>query len=1119
MKKASALLFIYSLAIIISACSKPKAALVLATEPPPVKAPVYVTAGAPHIVSIDTCPPPTIVPVINTDSAQLNVYRGKTQKKITIRKPAVTTASFFLPMQHYNTAKGLALDAIIHGFEDSEGSLWFTTNGGGVTRYNGNRSTTFTGAEGLGNNGGENVMQDEEGNIWYFGGGMAKYDGRSIINLTKNDGLISNEPRTMIPFKDHYVVPTREGVSLFDGKHFTNLTNPESYYRYDFVTGIKDNKGNLWFGTREAGLLYYDGKQFTRQDLPVDRVICSYYDHSGNIWLGGRGGEAMRYDGKSYINLFESLGLPRRGGVNSIAEDNKGNIWIGTWKGGAWCYNGDTIINITDQNGLSDNTISKIFKDRKGNIWFCTAHGGADCLAGDAFTTFTKREGLPDNTIRNIIEDNNGNYWFGTNAGGVCKYDGKQFTTFSARQGLLEDKVHRVFQDRSGNIWFGTNWGLCRYDGKNITIYTEWQGLAYVAVRSILQDKDGIMWLGTERGLTRFDGQYFSNYYIKQGLPSNNVRDMVTDDQGRIWIGTHEGGIALFDDGKFLVLDETNGLTNNFIHNLTTDSHGNIWVCTANRGVSVLRKSVIDRISTASSISSIKTFFENFTKEDGLSDNTVYDMVEDHKGNIILGTNVGLTIVKGGLDPSKPISRNKLEYYSSKNGYPIKDVNTQSMYVDKKGITWIGTGDKLVRFDYNAIRKDTTAPLVKIQGVKINNENLGWYSLLSTFSKDSTLDSITLRSAMTVEEKITFNQQLRPYERDSLNKKFSEIRFDSVERYYPVPINLSLPYRYNNVSFDFAAIEPARPEQVRYQYILEGYDRDWSPVTVNTTASFGNIDEGEYTFKVRAMSPDGIWSEPLTYTFKVLPPFYRTWGAYAIYLLVLGSILYILYRARIKRLENAQASQLKTVIATQEEERKRISRDLHDDIGTKLSALKLFLSSLKNNAQKKEYLKVDTLAENSEQLIGETIKDVRKMLLNLSPGILEEFGFVAAIESLVNKINQAGAVRFDLSTFGIRDHLRDDYELTLYRIVQELINNTIKHAEAKIVSLQIGYREGKIIVMIEDDGKGFDVNAHKDGYGIKNLEARTKLLNGTIAIDSTPGKGTSVAIEVPYKFS
>jgi signal transduction histidine kinase len=162
---------------------------------------------------------------------------------------------------------------------------------------------------------------------------------------------------------------------------------------------------------------------------------------------------------------------------------------------------------------------------------------------------------------------------------------------------------------------------------------------------------------------------------------------------------------------------------------------------------------------------------------------------------------------------------------------------------------------------------------------------------------------------------------------------------------------------------------------------------------------------------------------------------------------------------------------------------------------------------------------IQSLTLSSESLISEAVQDVRRLLLNLSPGVLEDFGYATAVEGLVNKINQTKQPHFNLVIFGIHQRLQKDYELALYRITQELINNILKHAEARQVSLQIGQRDAKIILLIEDDGRGFDVDSQKDGYGLHNLDIRTKLMNGTMTIDSQPGKGTSVLIEIPYNLN
>ena len=235
-----------------------------------------------------------------------------------------------------------------------------------------------------------------------------------------------------------------------------------------------------------------------------------------------------------------------------------------------------------------------------------------------------------------------------------------------------------------------------------------------------------------------------------------------------------------------------------------------------------------------------------------------------------------------------------------------------------------------------------------------------------------------------------------------------------------------------------------------------------------------------------------------------------------IILLILAMIL-IIKNIQRRKLQEKQAAQLKTMIDTQESERKRISRDLHDDIGTKLSALGLFLSSMKEKASGNENIEIRELARSSEQFIKEAVHDLRELLLDLSPSVLEDFGYTTAVEGLIYKINETNLIHFNLIIFGMKERLKPNYELALYRITQELINNVLKHSKAKKVTLQIGRREELVILMIEDDGKGFEILDHQNGYGLKNLSSRTALLQGNMTIDSAIGKGTSVLIEIPYK--
>jgi hypothetical protein len=210
------------------------------------------------------------------------------------------------------------------------------------------------------------------------------------------------------------------------------------------------------------------------------------------------------------------------------------------------------------------------------------------------------------------------------------------------------------------------------------------------------------------------------------------------------------------------------------------------------------------------------------------------------------------------------------------------------------------------------LNKTDRPPTVSIQNVKLNNESTCWYSFGQS-------DSAVLAQ----QEILTFGKILSLQERDTILQRFSGVHFDSITKWNPLPENLVLPHEHNNVTFEFAAIEPSRPWLVNYQYMLEGYDKEWSPVLKKNSATFGNISEGTYTFKLKAQAPSGIWSEPLTYTFSVNPPWWKTWWAYSMYaLLVITTVILIVWwngrRLRARAEELTEEVRMATVIIREE---------------------------------------------------------------------------------------------------------------------------------------------------------------------------------------------------------
>ena len=869
-----------------------------------------ITKAIPHLIKNpivpleDTCIQAQYV-LIPTKSTSSTVT-SKIGEIIQLTPPTVKKADFLSQMQNYTTDDGLALDAIAASIMDKKGNLWFGTYGGGVSRYDGKSFTNFTTSHGLVNNFVYSIVEDKKGNLWFgsSGGGVSCYNGVNFKNYTTRQGLANDIIRCISEDKDGNIWfgTNGGGVSKFNGKTFQNYSTKNGLANDIVRTIAQDKEGNIWFGTDGSGVSKFDGKSFktytTKDGLAFDIVRSIILDKKGYLWFGTSGGGISKYDGSTFKNYTKKDGLTDDI-ISCITQDNKGNIWFGTQDGGASCYNGKTFTNFTSKQGLVNNVVKSITEDKAGNIWFGTQGGGLSRYDGKSFTNFTTEQGLSNNILLSITEDNKGNLWYGTYGNGVLKYDGKNFINYTTAQGLGANVVYCLTKDKKGNLWFGTNGGgVSKFDGKSFTNYTTSQGLVNNVVISSAEDKKGNLWFGTlGGGVSKFDGYQFTNYTTKQGLAYDVILSMKVDSKGNVWFGTNGGGTSKYDGKSFTNYTTKHGLGNDVVLCITEDKFGNIWFGTHGGGVS--------RYDGNS--------FLNFTKTQGIPDNTVTQVVIDSKDNLLLGTNFGVAVAnqfKTKTSSSKIPIQNKLknselrkytpdlEIYNSNTGFPVKDVNAgqNAMYKDKKDVIWIATGaDKtaLVRFNYNELNKSKTKPTVIIHSMKINNEDICWYDLSKKHiklaqrqKKDSTITQPNI-----IEEVITLGRVLDLDERDTMRRKFKMIQFDDIEKFYSIPKNLILPYKQGNVTFDFSAVEPAKPYLVNYQFKLEGYDDVWSPISNKTTASFGNIYEGAYIFKLKAQNPAGIWSDPVEYKFTVLPPWWRTWWMYTSYVLFIISVI------------------------------------------------------------------------------------------------------------------------------------------------------------------------------------------------------------------------------------
>jgi two-component system sensor histidine kinase ChiS len=796
----------------------------------------------------------------------------------------------------FEVLHGLRNNSIRCMLQDKCGNIWFGTSEG-VTRYDGKYFSNFTEKEGLPSNLINCIFEDSKGNFWFgsHGAGIFFYDGKTFTNFSESNGQVNNYVKCILEDKlGNIWFGSHHGSYKYDGKSFTNYGDKQGLDNY--VYSMKEDKsGNIWFGG-SRGLFQYDGEKFNCYWCTT--IDDFAFDKSGNIWWE-QWGSVCRFNGK-FISKFMSKKHINFVPSSGIIIDKQENIWIAT-ELGACRFDGKIFTNFTEKEGLVDNDMRSILEDRSGNIWLGTS-SGVSLYNGKKFTNFTDKEGLGSKNVNCICKGISNNLWIGTEMG-VSFYDGICFSNLSDQEGLpvngTNHDVLSILEDESkpGNFWFGTYGGLVYYDGKYIHNYYQLKNdsnylINFSGCYSLTKDNSNNIWIGVDRGIIRYDGKYFMKFSQKEGFCDENVNVTIKDAKGNLWIGTDGGGLALYDGKKFTFFTEKQGLAKNIVTSLMEDESGNIWIGMQGGGVSCYNGKSI----------------ATFTEKEGLINNNVRSILKDKHGNIWIGTRKGISKLsadKVSQLQSALISRDfnsiktPLFYnYSNNDGFVGWNCKKNSILQDEKENIWWGTSVMLTRYDPTGDIIDTTPPSVNLTGIKMYNEDIYWPDL-GAVKIDSTGNEI-------------INHKIEP---KPLSNGFllEDITFDSLSRFYLLPSNLSLPYNNNNLSFNFIGVQIQSRNYIKYQYKLEGLDPGWSTITDRTEASYGNLPNGSYTFKVKAMNQSGIWSTPLEYKFEVRPPWNRTWWAYTTYIFAFIAAIRGYLRNRTKKLEKEKQKLEKTV--------------------------------------------------------------------------------------------------------------------------------------------------------------------------------------------------------------
>ncbi|HMS39161.1 MAG TPA: triple tyrosine motif-containing protein, partial [Pyrinomonadaceae bacterium] len=323
-----------------------------------------------------------------------------------------------------------------------------------------------------------------------------------------------------------------------------------------------------------------------------------------------------------------------------------------------------------------------------------------------------------------------------------------------------------------------------------------------------------------------------------------------------------------------------------------------------------------------------------------------------------------------------------------------------------------------------------------------------------------------------------------------------------------------------NLEIHYTGLNFTKPEQVKFKYKLEGFDKDWIEVGTRRAAYYTQLPAGDYRFLVTASTTNGVWNEqPASKTVTVLsnPIWKKWWFILAVSILLIVALI-IFYRLRLFRLEKTREQQQRfsrQLIESQEAERKRIAGELHDGLGQTLLIIKnrAFLGTKANN--------LDAANEQLNEISassGEAINQAREIAYYLRPSQLERLGLTSAVEEMLAQVSEVSEIKFEYEIDSIDGIFSPENEINFYRIVQESVNNILKHSESTKAKVFVRRKLDKIELSVQDNGKGFAIdekNIHgKSGFGLFGIEERVRILDGKFSIKSEKGKGTKVLVNI-----
>jgi ligand-binding sensor domain-containing protein/signal transduction histidine kinase len=985
-----------------------------------------------------------------------------------------------------------------------------------------------------------------------------------VRNWHMEDGLPDGEITAIAQTPDGYLwVGTPRGLARFDGTRFRVYLprNTPEMKHPGIASLLTDHAGRLWIGMVDGTMLRWSAGKFDLAAIPAASPSASERERAAQDWQTNSNWPLIEDAGKRIWWLQRGLALVRFEGTNSmvytvldglrieniekLGRDADGQIWAaansrlrrfsnGQWDSEdasipmSWASH-EIVLEPAAGSGLL------VAEPLRGS-WL--DYGGQIRKLKDGrwtgpFEPTPFERGSTRSTVTSLLQDRRGRLWIGTLSGGLYFSDAQgQWQRVRANPSLSEGNVSCLMQDSQDEIWVGTvGDGLYRITRQPISIVSlEPREQTAATVQSTCVAHDGSVWIGTDGGgLYRCQNGKAANW----GTPLNPtdlfISCVLEDRHTNLWLGTASGLLRL-EDKRFVPVQGPRELSHRVMA-IYEDRLGRLWLGTT---LELIRKAG----------DQFKVY--HLARDQASCD--IRSIVEANNGDIWAGTlDQGLFVLRGGKDGD----------FRAVDDFPA--VSARAMICDADGTLWIGSwGEGLFRFSdgkFARFSSEDGLPRDKILSIVPDDAGDLWMSsdngifgikrqTLEYYARDNSppllCQRLSLAQGLTnracsglgqpvgarapdgrlwfpnVEGVAVLNPELAAGLRSNPDVFIESILADGTEMTLPPSGEFRAPSSIRRFEFSFASPDPAQTKDLRFRHKLEGMDEHWREAGNEQVAHYSQLPPGKYEFHVAVAGSDGHWHESSRFfAFRVVP---RIWEirwvqvlASALLISAIGASVAWNQRRKLRlKLERMELQQ------SLEQERRRIARDLHDELGARLTSIALQgdLAMRGEEIPAAAKIEIGSLAARVRQLINAT----DEVIWTTDPGNDLLPNLVEFLCDYIERFLTPAGIRYrldvpsDLPPLPVQSQTRHQFLMA----VKETLNNTVRHSGAKLLMVQLTILDDTLSLVISDNGAGFDVeHSRSGGNGLVNIRNRMSSVNGRAEIISTPGSGTTTTLIMP----